>query len=313
MSKLLWLWGWVRSLWRLLFSTAGALLLLAPAARAQEGGVLRRAAYYEPYLRQAGALQGVDWRLLWTIGYLETKFSPAGAHRLGARGLMQLMPATARRFGLQNPYDPWGSIDAAARYVRFLEERFGRSDLVLAGYNAGELAVEAYLTGRAIRLSNGKVINPSGKRTNGVPEYRETVNYVADGMRVLAVLGGRGSETGPQVAEVVSEEFPPRRGMVRASLYFNAGDRAREGERTRHFSADSLGENVPSWLRPSRAAGGRPVVEVVSARGKNVAGARAPTRQEEKPSPAAEPAPEPGRKQPTRSLYVHTDGESPGN
>jgi soluble lytic murein transglycosylase-like protein len=129
---------------------------------------------------------GLNPRLLWTIAYLETRFNPKLVSPKGARGLMQLMPKTATRFGASDPHDPKRAIDAAARYMRYLMKRFGdRIDLALAAYNAGEGAVEAYLTGRSIQLGN-KVINPARRMTGGVPPYRETRKYVMAGLSILA-------------------------------------------------------------------------------------------------------------------------------
>jgi hypothetical protein len=92
---------------------------------------------------------------------------------------MQFMPDTARRYGLQNPHDPRAAIDAGARYLRDLLFRFnGRLDLALAAYNAGEGTVESFRTGRPLRLTTGKIINPRGLVTDGVPPYAETKQYV---------------------------------------------------------------------------------------------------------------------------------------
>jgi hypothetical protein len=103
-----------------------------------------------------------------------------------ARGLMQFMPETARRFNLSNPHDAAAAIDAAARYVKVLTTRFdGKLELVLAGYNAGEGTVESYRDGRSLRTSKGKVINPRRIKTNGVPPYRETILYVKRGLLVF--------------------------------------------------------------------------------------------------------------------------------
>ena len=100
---------------------------------------------------------------------------------------MQFMPDTARRFGLQNPHDPRAAIDAGARYLRDLLVRFhGRLDLALAAYNAGEGTVESFLTGRPLRLTGGKIINPRGLVTGGVPPYAETRTYVNSILRLFA-------------------------------------------------------------------------------------------------------------------------------
>ncbi|MCI0337680.1 MAG: transglycosylase SLT domain-containing protein [Acidobacteria bacterium] len=153
-----------------------------------EPKAVERAREYEKYFSAAAEKYGLDARLLWVIGYLETRFNPNSLSRKGARGLMQLMPATASRFGMSDPQDPSAAIDAAARYLRYLSLRFdGRLDLILAAYNAGETAVNAFLTGRAIQAEN-KVINPTGRKTGGVPPYRETQVYVTNGLRLFSSI-----------------------------------------------------------------------------------------------------------------------------
>jgi soluble lytic murein transglycosylase-like protein len=171
------------------FFLSFCLVAFSAVAKAQlrqpQSSVLQRARSYEPYLQEAAAKYGVEARLLWVIAYLETRFNPLAVSHKGARGLMQFMPATAARWGLQHPHDPIAAIDAAARYVRYLQTSFGRKpELILAAYNAGEIAVAAYLTGRAIRIGN-KVINPANRKTGGIPPYRETQNYVATGLQLL--------------------------------------------------------------------------------------------------------------------------------
>jgi soluble lytic murein transglycosylase-like protein len=164
----------------------------APLKRTAAGitnDVRARAAQYEPVIAAAAARNGVDPRLLWTIAFLESRFKPGVvSYKNGqpcAYGMMQFIPSTAGQYGLQNPFDPRASIEAAARYVRDLSARFGgRADLVLASYNAGEGAVEAYRKGVSIKLSNGRVINPSRLQTGGIPPYAETRNYVSRGFSV---------------------------------------------------------------------------------------------------------------------------------
>ena len=130
---------------------------------------IQRAVAFHPAIRAAAARYALDPHLLWTIAYLETRFRPQLVSHKGARGLMQFIPATGRRYGLltrSDFHDSRRSIDAAARYVKDLNIMFdGRIDLVLAGYNAGENAV----------------IN-SGYR---VPHNRETRSYVARGVSVF--------------------------------------------------------------------------------------------------------------------------------
>lgn len=149
-----------------------------------------RAALYEPLMHRAADKYGVDARILWIIAYLETRFQPDLISPVGASGLMQFMPATATAYGLKNPYNPAESIDAAARYVRDLQARFGdRFDLILASYNAGEGTVDAYLRGYALRLPTGRIINPRGQELGGIPPYIETRNYVARGLELARLLG----------------------------------------------------------------------------------------------------------------------------
>ncbi|MFL6228719.1 MAG: lytic transglycosylase domain-containing protein [Pyrinomonadaceae bacterium] len=148
-----------------------------------------RAAQYEPLIQSAALRHGVDARWLWIIAYLETRFRPELVSPKGARGLMQFTDATAERYSLENPHDPATSIDAAARYLRDLSMRFGnRLDLVLAGYNAGEGAVDAYLKGYALRLPGGRIVNPRGLKLGGIPPYAETRNYVSNGLTIARQL-----------------------------------------------------------------------------------------------------------------------------
>lgn len=151
--------------------------------------VLSRAAHFESAIVDASRKEGVDPKILWTVAFNETRFRPWLTSPKNAQGLMQFMPATASRFGLANPYEPNASIHAAARYLKYLGRLFNwRLDSILAAYNSGEGTVAAYLSGRTVR-SNGNLINPSGRQTSGgVPPYRETLNYVAQGLKVYRWL-----------------------------------------------------------------------------------------------------------------------------
>jgi len=107
----------------------------------------------------AATRHGVEPLLLYSVMHQESAFNSQAVSPKGARGLMQLMPATAARFGVKNIFDPEQNIHGAAQYLRFLLDIFdGDVSLALAGYNAGEGAVKKY--GYA------------------VPPYRETINYV---------------------------------------------------------------------------------------------------------------------------------------
>src|SRR5690349_14196067 len=121
----------------------------------------------------------LDPNLVFAIVWQESRFKLDAVSSKNARGPMQLMPATAARFGVRNPHDVDQAVSGGVAYLVWLLDRFGGNvSLALAAYNSGEMAVEAYLYGRTVVLNNGKVINRRGIRNNGIPPYAETVEYV---------------------------------------------------------------------------------------------------------------------------------------
>ena len=97
------------------------------------------------YIVESGKRNSVDPLLLYSIMHQESSFKSRAMSNKGARGLMQLMPFTASRFGVTNIWDPKQNIEGGARYMRFLLNLFnGDVRLALAGYNAGEGAVMKY-------------------------------------------------------------------------------------------------------------------------------------------------------------------------
>ncbi len=105
----------------------------------------RAAGVYADLIVAAADRNTIDRALLAAVAKVESNFNPFAVSPRGACGMFQLMPATARRFGVNNVFDVTQNIDGGARYLRWLLDRFdGRVDLALAGYNAGEGAVDRH-------------------------------------------------------------------------------------------------------------------------------------------------------------------------
>ncbi len=117
---------------------------------------------YAPYIDRIARKNRLDAALVHAVISAESGYDPQAVSPKGAMGLMQLMPATARRFGVEDPFDPVANIEAGTRYLRLLINRFRNIRLALAAYNAGENVVSRY--------------------RNTVPPYGETRRYV---VRVL--------------------------------------------------------------------------------------------------------------------------------
>ena len=100
---------------------------------------------------------GIDPLLVHSVIRVESNYNPVAVSPKGAEGLMQLIPATARRFGVSNSFDVHENIEAGVKYLKYLLDLFGDDKLAVAAYNAGESAVLRY---------------------GAVPPYPETVDYV---------------------------------------------------------------------------------------------------------------------------------------
>jgi hypothetical protein len=109
-------------------------------------------------VQQAATSKQVDPKLVHSIIQVESGYDPNAVSRKGAMGLMQLVPGTAKRFGVENPFDPVQNIHGGVSYLKYLLDMFrGDVTLSLAAYNAGENSV---------------------LRSGGVPAFRETQDYV---------------------------------------------------------------------------------------------------------------------------------------
>ncbi len=140
-----------------------------------------RASQWDDVIDEQAERHGVRADLVRAVIQVESAFNPRARSRVGAMGLMQLMPDTAAELGVTNPYDPKQNIRGGVTYLRSLLDEFGgNEELALAAYNAGPGAVNKY----------GRVI----------PPYRETRDYVK---KVSARTGGVGSAPKAVVYRVV--------------------------------------------------------------------------------------------------------------
>jgi soluble lytic murein transglycosylase-like protein len=141
---------------------------------------------HDPVIQETSKRYGVDYALVKAVIKAESNFDPLAVSRAGAKGLMQLMPGTAKALGVSDSFHPADNIDGGVRYLSYLLGLFnGDLQLALAAYNAGEEAVFRY---------------------NGIPPYHETRTYV---QRVLQYFQNYSS--GP-VTPGVSSAPPTRQG-----------------------------------------------------------------------------------------------------
>lgn len=122
------------------------------------GGAELPATPYDAFIERVARENGLDPSLIKVVALVESGFDAQAISPKGARGIMQLMPGTARRYGVRDVHDPYENLRAGAEHLRDLLDEFGGDvTLAVAGYNAGAGAVRRY---------------------GGVPAYRETRDYV---------------------------------------------------------------------------------------------------------------------------------------
>jgi soluble lytic murein transglycosylase-like protein len=150
------------------------LLVLSPHDRTAAGDrydfqLLAKATQYDSIIEQAAVSAALEPNLLRAVIVVESGFNSRAVSKRGAVGLMQLMPATASRYGVSNPYDARQNVHGGARYLKFLIDHFGHDvRLALAAYNAGEDAVE---------------------RNGGqIPPFSETMAYVPRVLKIYQML-----------------------------------------------------------------------------------------------------------------------------
>lgn len=130
----------------------------AASEHTRQTGLARKAGY-EQVVDEVSRTHGLESALLHAVISVESRYNPKAVSRKGAAGLMQLMPQTAKRYGVADALDPLQNLNGGARYLKDLLSLFNNdTSLALAAYNAGEHAVTRY--------------------GNRIPPYRETLHYV---------------------------------------------------------------------------------------------------------------------------------------
>jgi transglycosylase-like protein with SLT domain/uncharacterized protein DUF4124 len=154
---------------------------------------------FDEHIQAAAALHGISQDLIRAVIQVESQFDRLAISTAGARGLMQLMPATARSMGVADSFDARQNIFGGTRYLRSLLGRYGGDvTLAAAAYNAGEGAVARY---------------------NGIPPYKETQNYVR---KVNALLGGAVAAVAAEIPALfiaAGEGSRPIQAPARASAF----------------------------------------------------------------------------------------------
>jgi soluble lytic murein transglycosylase-like protein len=141
-------------------------------------------AEYRELIERTASQHGIHPDLVFAVAAVESNFNSRAVSEKGAQGLMQLMPETAARFGVADPFNPAENVLGGVRYMRFLLDLFkGDARLALAAYNAGENAVLG---------------------VRGVPPYPETRRYVE---KVLKMFGGKR----PLLGQVAQKRPPSAR------------------------------------------------------------------------------------------------------
>jgi len=154
-----------------------------PAARSRAGATLE----VPEVVRKAAVREGLDPLLVHSVIQAESNYNPFAVSPKGAQGLMQLMPATARRYGVTNSFSITENLQAGASYLRDLLDLFGDQELALAAYNAGEAAVI---------------------RHRGIPPYLETRQYVRSVSNKYASAKRSGTTGSPIPVEPAVAQAP---------------------------------------------------------------------------------------------------------
>jgi soluble lytic murein transglycosylase-like protein len=155
----------------------------AKAIRVPVGPVIKSRSHpvFDPIIQEHASQQGVRADLVRAVIQVESAFNPRAVSPKGAMGLMQLMPATVKQFGVIDPFNPAENIRAGVTYLRQLLDKYSNNvQLALAAYNAGPSAVDRY-----------------GAQ---IPPYKETRNYVT---KITGMQGTVRNGPGPRIYKVI--------------------------------------------------------------------------------------------------------------
>jgi hypothetical protein len=161
----------------------------------------------EPFIQEAATTHGMSPSLIRAVIQTESRFNPLAVSRVGAQGLMQLMPTTARHVGIENPFDPRENILGGTKYLSTLLDRFkGNTARALAAYNAGPTVVA---------------------RHRGLPPYRETQGYVR---KIQKLVENTDAEFSLPATKVVRKASLRTRASRKAALSRNAAHKSTAGK-----------------------------------------------------------------------------------
>ncbi|HEY2934252.1 MAG TPA: lytic transglycosylase domain-containing protein [Acidobacteriota bacterium] len=144
---------------------------------------------YDGFISKHAGIHGVDPDLVRAVMATESGYNPIAVSNKGAIGLMQLIPSTAKRFGVRDIFDPEQNVEGGVKYLRFLLDLFNNDlKLTLGAYNAGENVV---------------------KRLGAIPNYRETTSYVK---RITTRYGDNYRNPGaPAAVQPIQQQVPTQR------------------------------------------------------------------------------------------------------
>jgi hypothetical protein len=263
--------------------------LIAEGNPGEAGRIWRYAGQYDPLILEAATGAGLDSALIKAVIAVESGFNRFAKSHKGAMGLMQLMPDTAKRYGVSNPYDARQNVRAGSKHLRDLLDEFKDLNLSLAAYNAGATPVRRY---------------------GNIPPYRETRDYVRKVMAIYRA-GSKISITKGGKTYTIS---PGGRTQVKPAPVGSQSSSTQPVERA-PGEGSSLAEIAAATRRLARqnvssgGNGGRTAdVEQPQAAKPNVEKKAEPTLME--PIPAATPSDSPG---PATSAEDMDRSEPPGN